>query len=133
MTHFNLFDAVKLKDEIHSTEGEIISAGTIGTIVDLLDEGTAYLVELFGDWVKYDEAEDLVLANAAVPDSFRETIGVEVIYPEQIQLFKPASETVGIRAQLLTLMDELPEDVLEEVKDFAEFLKHKQESLKKAS
>jgi hypothetical protein len=133
MTHFDVFDAIKLKEEILSTDGETIAAGTVGTIVDLLDDGAAYLVELFGDWIKYDENEELVLADATVPDAFRETLGVEVIYPQQMRLVKPASETVGIRAQLLTLMDELSEDVLVEVKDFAEFLKYKKETLKQAS
>ena len=37
----------------------------------------------------------------------------------------PARETIGVRAELLALMEELPEETLEEVLNFAEFLKHR--------
>ena len=60
------------------------------------------------------------------PDSFIKTIGVETVSPEQLSLVKPAKETVGVRAQLLTLLEDISENSLEEVKDFAEFLLSKQ-------
>jgi hypothetical protein len=40
-------------------------------------------------------------------------------------LLRPASETVGIRAQLLALIEELSDPLLQEIADFAEFLKQK--------
>ncbi|MEL7144481.1 MAG: DUF2281 domain-containing protein [Cyanobacteria bacterium J06573_11] len=55
-----------------------------------------------------------------------ETIGVETLSPNQVRLVTPAREAVGVRAQLLALVDELPETTLEEVRNFAEFLKRKQ-------
>ena len=54
-----------------------------------------------------------------------ETIGVETLSPGQIRLVTPAREAVGVRALLLALVDELPETTLEEVRNFAEFLKQK--------
>lgn len=44
----------------------------------------------------------------------------------QAHLVVPAKESVGVRAQLLALMDELPNSALEEVRNFAEFLKTKE-------
>ncbi len=125
---FHLFDTVKLQTPILLSTGETVPESTLGIIVEEFNQGAAYLVEFFGDWVKYDSQEALVPATRQDPDAFRETIGVETVYPHQIHLVKPASETVGVRAQILTLMDELSEDTLEEVKDFAEFLKQKQKS-----
>lgn len=123
---FNLFDTVKLKEPLLLSLVEAVPKETIGIIVEILGQSEAYLVELFGDWVKYDEQETLVVATSKDPNAFRETISVETVYPHQICLVKPARETVGIRAQLLTLINELPDATLEEVKDFAEFLKQKQ-------
>lgn len=123
---FNLFDTVKLKQPLPLSTGGTAPAATVGIIVEVFNHGEAYLVELFGDWVKYDEQETFIPATRQEPDSFRETIGVETVYPHQIYLIKPAHETIGVRAQLLTLMDELPEDTLKEVINFADFLKQKQ-------
>jgi hypothetical protein len=127
---FDLFDTVKLKEAISLTGGpansdqDVASEGTLGVIVEVYNQGEAYEVELFGGWVKYDE-QDLIPATREDPDSFTETIGVETLYPHQIHLVKPAHETVGIRAQLLAVIDELSDNNLEQVKDFAEFLKQK--------
>lgn len=51
------------------------------------------------------------------------------MYPHQLQLVKPADESVGVRAQLLTLIEDIPEVLLEEVKDFAEFIQQKKTSV----
>jgi hypothetical protein len=104
----------------------VIPEGTPGTIVEVLHEGEAYLVEFFGDWVKRDSQGNFVPSDGSDPEAFKETLGVEVVYPHQLRLVKPASETVGARVQLLSVMDELSEELLEEVVDFAEFLRQKQ-------
>lgn len=128
---FDLFDTVKLKEAISLTGGSAnsdqatASEGTVGVIVEVYNQGEAYEVELFGGWIKYDDHQDLIPATREDSDSFVETIGVETLYPHQIHLAKPARETVGIRAQLLAVMDELSDNKLEQVKDFAEFLKQK--------
>lgn len=127
MSQFQLFDSVKLKESIPLSEGGSAPEGTPGAIVEVFKNGEAYMVELFGGWVKADVGGDFVPSDRDSPDSFMETLGVETVYPQQIRLVKPARETVGVRAQLLALMDELPETTLEEVKNFAEFLQQKQQ------
>lgn len=127
MSQFQLFDFVKLKESIPLSEGGSAPEGTPGVIVEVFKNGEAYMVELFGGWVKADVGGDFVPSDRDSPDSFMETLGVETVYPQQIRLVKPARETVGVRAQLLALMDELPENTLEEVKNFAEFLQQKQQ------
>ncbi len=124
---FQLFDSVKLTEEIPLTDGGTAAVGTVGAIVEVFNDGKAYMVELFGGWVKYDEQENFVPASQSEKGSFMETIGVETVYSQQLQLVKPASETVGVRAQLLSVLDDLPEDLLAEVKIFADFLRQKQQ------
>lgn len=133
MSQFQLFDSVKLKEAIPLSEGGCAPEGTPGAIVEVLKDGEAYLVELFGEWVKADLGEDFVSSDRPASDSFMETIGVETVYPRQLRLVKPANETVGVRAQLLALIDELPDSTLEEVKNFAEFLRQKQQKSVKAA
>ena len=53
-TKYKLFDSVKLTEAIPLTDGGMAEAGTVGAIVEVLEEGEAYLVEFFGGWVKYD-------------------------------------------------------------------------------
>ena len=125
---YNLFDSVKLKEAIPLSDGGMAEAGTVGAIVEVFNEGEAYLVELFGGWVKYDESENFVSATSIGQDTFRETIGIETVYPRQLELIQPARETVSVRAHLLSLLDELTEEKLAEVRDFAEFLQQKQKS-----
>lgn len=122
---FNLFDTVKLKEPIPLTEGGTAAIDTTGTIVEIFNNGEAYLVELFGDWVKYDEQDNLISADRDDPNAFIETIGVETVYPHQLSFIKPAEETIGIRGQLFAVLETLPEDKLAQIKDFAEFLKSK--------
>lgn len=133
MSQFQLFDAVELREEIPVEDGGTAPEGCPGAIVEVLNDGEAYMVELFGRWVTLSDNGDFANSTADTSDSFMETIGVETVTPHQIRLVVPASETVGVRAQLLALMDELPESTLEEVKNFAEFLKTKQAKTFKAS
>jgi len=125
MTNFNLFDTVRLNKDLFLAKGTIVKKGTIGTIVEVYNIGEAYEVELFGGWVEY-EKDNLIASHRDAPNSFIETIGVETVYPTDIVLVKTASETVGVRAQLLTILDELSEENLQQIRDFAEFLKQKQ-------
>lgn len=126
MSQFQLFDAVKLTSEILLEEGGTAPEGCMGSIVEVFDDGEAYMVELFGGWVVDTEDGDFIPSTREAVDSFMETIGVETLLPHQIRLVTPAREAVGVRAQLLALVDELPETTLEEVRNFAEFLKGKQ-------
>lgn len=125
MSQFQLFDAVKLKSEISLEDGSTAPEGCIGSIVEVFNDGEAYMVELFGGWVTDTETGDFVSSTQDAAGSFMETIGVETLSPGQIRLVTPAREAVGVRAQLLALVDELPETTLEEVRNFAEFLKQK--------
>lgn len=127
MSRFNLFDGVKLIENIPLTDGGVAQAGTIGTIVEVLGNGKSYIVELFGGWVKYDENGDFVPATQDEPDSFMETIGVETVYPHQLVLTISARETMGVREHLTIVLDNLSDDLVAEVRDFAEFLQQKQQ------
>lgn len=126
MTIFQLFDSVELIEEVALSEGKVAPVGTRGAIVDLLNNGEAYLVELFGGWVKPDEQGNLVPADRDDPNAFMETLGVETVYSPQLRLVEPAVKTVGARTHLLSVLDDLPENLVQEVADFAEFLRQKQ-------
>lgn len=119
MMKFQLFDSVKLREAIALTEGGTAPEGTLGAIVEVFNDGEAYMVELFGGWVKYDQAENFVQAQREDAESFLETIGVETVYPQQLRLVKPAQEIVGVRARLAAVLDDLSEDLLAEVQDNA--------------
>ena len=121
----HLFDSVKLTESIPLTDGGIASEGTTGAIVEVLGDGEAYLVELFGGWVKYDDQENFRSASPQEKGAFMETIGVETVYPHQLELMKTVRETVSVRGHLLSLLDDLSEDKLAQVRDFAEFLQRK--------
>jgi len=127
MTRFQLFDGVKLTEDIPLTDGGVAQAGTVGAIVEVLGDGKAYIVELFGDWVKYDEQGDFIPATQDEPGSFMETIGVETVYPRQLVLTIPARETMEVREHLTAVLDNLSDDLVAEVRDFAEFLQQKQQ------
>jgi len=136
MMQFQLFDVVKLKEPIHISdpswsialsEGDAAPEGTPGTIVEVFNNGEAYMVELFGSWVKYDEQGDFVPASRSDAASFMETIGVETVYPHQLRLVKPAKEMMGARGHLVSILEDLPEELIAEVRDFAEFLQQKQQ------
>lgn len=136
MTQFQLFDVVKLKEPIHLSDpswsnalsGEdMASEGTPGAIVEVFNDGEAYMVELFGSWVKYDEQGDFIPASRSDEGTFIETIGVETVYPHQLRLVKPAREAMGVRGHLASILEDLPEELIAEVRDFAEFLQQKQQ------
>lgn len=122
---YKLFDTVKLKEAISLSDGGMAAVGTVGAIVEVFNDGEAYLVELFGRWVKYDEQENFVSATPDEKGSFMETIGVETVYPHQLELLEKASTTVNVRGHLLSLLDELSEEKVAQVRDFAEFLQQK--------
>lgn len=127
MTKFQMFDGVKLTEEISLTDGGVAQTGTVGAIVEVLGDGKAYIVELFGDWVKYNDWGDFVPASQDESDSFMETIGVETVYPHQLVLTVPARETMGVREHLTTVLDNLSDDLVAEVRDFAESLQQRQQ------
>ena len=133
MSQFQLFDAVKLRESLVLEDGKTAPVGTAGAIVEVFNDGEAYMVELFGRWVTAELGGDFVDSSADEPEAFMETIGVETVSPEQIHLVTPARETVGVRAELLALVEELSEEKLEEVLHFAEFLKSKETQAAKAS
>lgn len=128
MTRFQLFDSVKLSESVTLAEGEVASAGTRGAIVELLADGEAYMVELFGDWVKIDDKGNWILASANDPDAFTETLGVATVSLGQIELLTPAEKTTGAKTHLLAIVEDLPEQAVIEVADFAEFLRQKQKT-----
>ncbi|MEL7522689.1 MAG: hypothetical protein AAGJ80_13930, partial [Cyanobacteria bacterium J06553_1] len=109
MSQFQLFDSVKLKEEIPIDDGKIAAVGCPGAIVEIFNDGEAYMVELFGRWVTIADNGEFIQSTPDAAESFMETVGVETVSPHQLRLVTPASETVGVRAQLLALMDELPE------------------------
>jgi hypothetical protein len=98
MSKFQLFDGVKLTEYIPLNDGGIAPVGTVGAIVEILKDGEAYLVELFGNWVKYNDQENFVSATGTEKGAFMETIGVEIVYPHQLVLTIPAQETMKIMA-----------------------------------
>ena len=131
MEHFELFDQVQLIEAI-ALSGEMSNAldppavapvGATGTIVEVLEPGEAFLVELFGDWVSLEEETGLVGSTSDHPTAFRETLGVEVVKAAQISLLhRPSS----VKSDLFRLLDVMPASLLAEVKDFAEFLQQRQ-------
>ncbi|NEQ66769.1 MAG: DUF2281 domain-containing protein [Symploca sp. SIO2D2] len=127
MSKFQLFDAVNLKEETILTDGGIAPPGTTGTIVEIFQGGEAYLVELFGGWMKAEIGGDFVPANQEESDAFMETLGVETIYPHQLQLVKSAREVMEVREHLKVVLDSLPDELVAQVRDFAEFLQQKQQ------
>ena len=132
MKPLNLLDQVQLVEAISLTgemsnalePGELAPAGTVGTIVEVLEPGQAFLVELFGDWVKLRGAEGLCRAEAHEGGAFRETLGVEVVYSQQMALLGRSRET---KVDLFRLLDDMPEELLAEVQTFAEFLFYRQQ------
>ena len=127
MSRFQLFDAVKLTETVPLDEREVAPAGTPGAVVEVLQEGEALMVELFARWVQIDAQGKRIAAKSEDPHAFMETLGVATVTPSQLQLVKPASETVGRHAYLLTVVEDLSERQLEEVLDFAEFLRQRQQ------
>jgi len=120
---FRLFDSVILNESLKISEEVTALPGTPGTIVEILGNGEAYMIELFGNRIACDDNGNLIKADADTPLSFRETIGVETVFPHQIQRI---AKTEQVRLRLMNIIDDLSEHHLEEIRDFAEFLYHKQ-------
>lgn len=78
METFNLLDQIQLTAAIplcsdmgNALESpEAAPVGTTGTIVEVLEPGKVFLVELFGDWVTLEEPAGLVRAEAEAPSAF---------------------------------------------------------------
>ncbi len=130
MSKFQLFDAVNLTEAVALADGEIAPPQTAGAIVEVFKNGEAYLVELFGGWVKAEVGGDFVPATQDEPGAFMETIGVETVYPHQLQLLKSASEFMGVRERLLSVLNNLSDELVAEVCDFAEFLQEKEQKVR---
>ena len=126
MSKFKLFDAVNLIEAVALADGEIAPPETTGIIVEVFKNGEAYLVELFGGWVKAEVGGNFVPATQDESGAFMETIGVETVYPHQLQLVKSAGEMMGVRSHLLSILDNFSDELVAEVRDFAEFLEQKQ-------
>lgn len=84
MTQLQLFDSIQLKEPIALSDGDTAPTGTPGAIVEIFNDGEAYLVELFGGWVK-QVGQNWLPSDRNDPQAFRETIGVETVYPHQLQ------------------------------------------------
>ena len=130
MSKFQLLDAINLTEAVALAEGEIAPPQTAGKIVEVFKKGEAYLVELFGGWVKAEVGGDFVAATQDEPGAFMETMGVETVYPHQLQLVKSASEMMGVRERLQSVLDNLSDELVAEVCDFAEFLQEKQQKVR---
>ncbi len=126
MADYELFDSVRLREAVMLDDGQRIEDGAQGVVVELFADGQAYLVELFGDWVIVGDDGDLIPVTADDPEAFTETIGLATLTSQQLELLQPARKTVGPKTHLLTVVADLPEYMVTEVIDFAEFLRHKQ-------
>ena len=130
MTQFNLFDRVRLLEPIALTDyisnvleaPEFASEGTVGDIVEVLEPGKVFLVELFGDWIVMDSDGYLHRAKREDENAFRETLGVETVHNQQIALVDRSNV---MKVNLFQMLNEMPEDLLQEVQTFAESLKDK--------
>ena len=121
-----MFDLVELSEPI-SIHGDftnsleqytMIPAGTTGTIVEVLEEDQAYLVELWGNWIRCQDNQKLEQVKPDSQDKFRETLGVEVVYIHQLEIVEKPRQ---FRGDLLNLLENLPEELLAEVKILLSF------------
>lgn len=124
MSQFQLFDAVELRESLVLADGQTVPVGTAGAVVEVFEDGTTYEVELFGRWVRTRSNGDFTDSSADEPEAFRECIGVGTVRAEQLELVLSPEGTIDVRAELLTLVEELSEEALEEVRNFAKFLKY---------
>jgi hypothetical protein len=129
MSKFQMFDSVTLNQDIQLHAGGIAPQGTDGAIVEIFKDGEAYLVELFGGWLKFTTEGDAIETSQDDPEAFRDTLDVETIYPHQINLVNvdQQSDKQKVKQQLLALLELLPEESIVQVKDFTEFLCYKQQ------
>jgi len=126
MLYFQLFDAVKLTQPVQLEDGSLIPADTPGAVVEVLGDGDAYLVELFGPWVRRNALGETVPASADAAGAFQRTLDVVTIGAAEMALVLPAMQSVGPQTELLSIVEELPREMVAEIVDFAQFLRHKQ-------
>lgn len=96
MIVFQLFDEVKLTEDVDLIDGGIAPKGTVGAIVEVFQNGEAYMVELFGNWVKYNDRGNWISASQDETGAFMETLGVETVYPHQLESIASAQENEEI-------------------------------------
>jgi hypothetical protein len=84
MSKFQMFDSVTLNQDIQLHSGGIAPQGTDGAIVEIFKDGEAYLVELFGGWLKFTPEGEMIETSQDDPEAFRDTLDVETLYPHQI-------------------------------------------------
>ncbi len=130
MSKFQMFDSVTLNQDIQLSRGETAPRGTDGAIVEIFKDGEAYLVELFGGWLKFTTEGNMIEASQDDPEAFRDTLDVEMLCPHQINLINAhqQSDKQKVKQQLLALLELLPEESILQVKDFTEFLCYKQQA-----
>ena len=129
MSKFQMFDSVTLNQDIQLRSGGVAPQGTDGAIVEIFKDGEAYLVELFGGWLKFTTEGEMIETSQDDPKAFRDTLDLETIYPHQINLVNvdQQSDKHKVKQQLLALLELLPEESILQVKDFTEFLCYKQQ------
>ncbi len=79
MTKLQLFDSVIIREAMPLNEGAVAPVGTVGAVVELLADGEAHMVELFGEWVKFDNKGNMVLTISDDPEAFTETLGIATV------------------------------------------------------
>jgi hypothetical protein len=80
MSRFQLFDSIQLKEPIQINPNTIAPIGTPGAIVEIFNNGEAYMVELFGTWVKLDTNGAFTVSDRTDPESFIETALAETAH-----------------------------------------------------
>ncbi len=125
-----MFDSVTLNQDIQLHPGGIAPQGTDGAIVEIFKDGEAYLVELFGGWLKFTAEGDMIETSQNDPEAFRDTLDLETLYPHQINPINAhkQSDKQKVKQQLLALLELLPEESILQVKDFTEFLCYRQQA-----
>ncbi|MGA1262810.1 MAG: hypothetical protein ACO331_02740 [Prochlorothrix sp.] len=88
----------------------------MGTIVEILNSGEAYLVELWGDWIQVTAQNQAIPVNSTDPLALQATLGVETLTAQQLI---PASDLTDIRSRLFYLSQQLSDEQLEKVENFA--------------
>ncbi len=104
-------------------------------LLQIFKDGEAYLVELFGGWLKLTNEGDMIEASQDDPEAFRDTLDVETLYPHQITPINAhqQSDKQKVKQQLLALLELLPEESILQVKEFTEFLCYKQKAISTSS
>jgi hypothetical protein len=59
----------------------------------MFPDADVYLVEFFGDWVIRNDVGELITVDSGHPEAFTETIGIETLSGQQLELAEPAQKT----------------------------------------